>query len=218
MEYLDMNLDPTVFVIDDDEAMRRSLCWLIQSVPLPVESFASAQDFLTAYQPFQPGCLVLDVRMPGLSGLELQDRLASSQISIPIIFITGHGTVPMAVWAMKAGAIEFLPKPFSDQVLLERIQAALALDARKRHDHQRRSSLAERLIHLTPREREVMELVITGKANKVIAGQLGVSCKTVEVHRAKIMTKTQADSVIDLVRMADAEKSMQPHAVPVAAD
>jgi FixJ family two-component response regulator len=207
-----MKPEATVFIVDDDEAMRRSLCWLIQSVPLPVESFASAQDFLGAYRPSQPGCLVLDVRLGGMSGLDLQERLARDPVALPIIFITGYGTVPLAVRAMKTGAVDFLAKPFSDQVLLDRIQAALALDAKNRQEHARRSALALRLSHLTPRERQVLELVITGKPNKAIAGQLGVSCKTVEVHRAKIMNKTQADSVIDLVRIADAEKSMHPAA------
>jgi RNA polymerase sigma factor (sigma-70 family) len=196
-----MSPPPTVFVVDDDLAIRQSLHWLIASAGWPVETYASAQEFLDSYQAGRPGCLVLDVRMAGLSGLELQDRLAAQEVCLPIIIITGHGDVPMAVRALKAGALDFLEKPFPDQVLLDRIRQALEQDARARDAWARQQELRARLARLTPREREVMDLVVAGKPNKVIAAQLGVSDKTVEAHRAKLMEKMQADNVADLVRL-----------------
>jgi len=193
--------DPTVFVVDDDPAMRDSLCWLLQSVDLHVETYPSADAFLAAYDAGRPGCLVLDVRMPGMSGLNLQDELRARNIRLPIIMLSGHAEVPTAVRALKAGAIDFMEKPFSDELLLDRIRQAIDLDRERRDAGARRAAVAERYALLTPREREVMELVTAGKANKVIAADLGLSPKTVEVHRAAVMDKMHADSVADLVRM-----------------
>ena len=193
--------EPTVFVVDDDPAMRDSLCWLLQSVDLHVETYPSADAFLAAYDAARPGCLVLDVRMPGMSGLNLQDELRARDIRLPIIMLSGHAEVPTAVRALKAGAIDFMEKPFSDELLLDRIRQAIDLDREQRDAGARRAAVAERYALLTPREREVMELVTAGKANKVIAAELGLSPKTVEVHRAAVMDKMHADSVADLVRM-----------------
>jgi len=193
--------EPTVFVVDDDPAMRDSLCWLLQSVELHVETYPSADAFLAAYDAGRPGCLVLDVRMPGMSGLNLQDELRARHIRLPIIMLSGHAEVPTAVRALKAGAIDFMEKPFSDELLLDRIRQAIDLDREQRDAEAQRAAVAERYALLTPREREVMELVTAGKANKVIAAELGLSPKTVEVHRAAVMDKMRADSVADLVRM-----------------
>jgi FixJ family two-component response regulator len=201
-----MNTEPIVYVVDDDQAVRDSLRWLIESIGHRVEAFDHAQEFLDAYDSEQPGCLVLDVRMPGMSGLDLQDRLRDRGIQLPIIIITGHGDVPMAVRAMKSGALDFVEKPFSDQVLLERIQQALDLDGRMRQRFERVKDIAARLATLTPREREVMDQVVAGHANKVIAYELGVSMKTVEAHRGKVMRKMKARSLSDLVQMAQALK------------
>ncbi len=192
----------TVFVVDDDQAMRSSLQWLIESVGLAVESFASADEFLTSYYPGRAGCLLLDVRMPGMSGLELQEYLNAHEIKIPVIIITGHGDVHMAVRAMKRGAIDFIEKPFNDEVLLDAIRNALNLDERRRGYQAERAELAARLAQLTPREHEVMDMVTEGKSNKEIAKTLGVSAKTVEAHRARVMEKMQAGSLAELVRMA----------------
>ncbi len=194
--------EPTVFVVDDDDAMRESLRWLISSVQLKVETYSSASEFLENCHPGMPGCLVLDVRMPGMSGLELQEKLAKEQITLPVIIITGHGDVPMAVRAMKSGAVDFIQKPFNDQVLLDRIQYALDRDARARNEQAEKSEIASRLALLTPREREVMDMVVEGEPNKVIAVKLGVSAKTVEAHRARVMEKMRAGSLSELVRMA----------------
>jgi len=192
----------TVFVVDDDAAMRDSLKWLIESVGLRVQTYSSANQFIRDYYPGRSGCLLLDVRMPGMSGLELQEHFLKHGIHIPIIIITGHGDVPMAVRAMKAGAVDFIEKPFNDEMLLDSIRAALDLDERWRADQTQRAEVAARLGHLTPRELEVMEMVCDGKANKEIASELGVSSKTVEAHRAKVMEKMEADSLAELVRMA----------------
>ena len=197
-----MQADPTVFVVDDDAAVRESLCWLVESAGLNAESYATAQAFLEAYDPRQPGCLVLDVRMPGLSGLDLQEQLAAQGIMLPVIIITGHGEVPMAVRAMKGGAIDFIEKPFSDQLLLDRAREAIAQDAQNRVEQARRAEVAARLALLTPREREVMEMVVSGKANKQVGASLGISQKTVEAHRAQVMRKTRADSLAKLVQLA----------------
>ncbi len=197
-----MQADPTVFVVDDDAAVRESLCWLVESAGLNAESYATAQAFLDAYDPRQPGCLVLDVRMPGLSGLDLQEQLAAQGIMLPVIIITGHGEVPMAVRAMKGGAIDFIEKPFSDQLLLDRAREAIAQDAQNRVEQARRAEVAARLALLTPREREVMEMVVSGKANKQVGASLGISQKTVEAHRAQVMRKTRADSLAELVQLA----------------
>jgi FixJ family two-component response regulator len=193
---------PTVFVVDDDQAMRNSLKWLIESVSMQVETFESADAFINSYYPGRSGCLLLDVRMPGMSGLELQEYLRANQIAIPVIIITGHGDVPMAVRAMKSGAVDFIEKPFNDELLLESIRYALALDVKQRDMQKQRAEIATRLARLTPREHEVMVMVTNGKANKEIAGNLGVSAKTVEAHRARVMEKMEANSLADLVRMA----------------
>jgi two-component system, LuxR family, response regulator FixJ len=192
---------PTVFVVDDDEAVRGSLRLLFKSVGLPMQPFASAQDFLSAYDAQHPGCLVLDIRMPGMSGLDLQERLSLSGAIIPIIFITGHGDVPMAVQAMRHGAFDFLQKPFRDQDLIDRVQRAFEKDNANRVHLSKRDRIRERFESLTAREKEVLRLVTGGKANKVIAGNLGVSHRTVEIHRARVMEKMEAHSLAELVRM-----------------
>ncbi len=192
----------TVFVVDDDQAMRNSLKWLIESVGVPVESFSSADEFLAHYQADRAGCLVLDVRMPGMSGLELLEHLAERNIHIPAVIITGHGDVPMAVRAMKSGAIDFIEKPFNDEALLDAIRRALAYEEQHRSFHSEHVQITERLSNLTPREHEVMEMVTAGRSNKEIANALGVSAKTIEAHRARVMEKMQAGSLAELVRMA----------------
>ncbi len=197
-----MILQPTVFVVDDDQAVRESLRWLIASIGIKVETFASANEFLAAVEPKQPGCLVLDVRMPGLSGFDLHQKLSTYDISLPIIFITGHGDVSMAVRAMKAGAVDFISKPFNDQVLLDRIRLAIDKDTINRSKKVQTMSIESRRAKLTPREKEVMEMVISGNSNKSIAAQLGVSSKTIEAHRAKFMEKMQASSLPHLMRLA----------------
>ena len=191
----------TVFVVDDDEAVRDSLALLLRSVELAVATFSNAHEFLDSYDPAAPGCLILDVRLPGMSGLELQQRLADDGADLPIVFITGHGDVPMAVRAMRRGAVDFLQKPFSDQELLDRAQQALAEQSQRRQQSESKAEIAQRIRSLTPREHEVMELIVEGLANKVIANRLGTSQRTVEVHRASVMRKMQADSVARLVHL-----------------
>ena len=193
--------EPTVFVVDDDADLRESLGWLLESAGLRFKSYASAQEFLTHYKPEEPGCLLLDVRLPGLSGLDLQEELRRRGVPPPIIIITGHARVPMAVRALKGGAIDFIKKPFSDQVVLERIRQAIDLDRRTRQMRMESTQFAALLANLTPREREVMDLVITGKPNKIIAADLGISPKTVEIHRGRVMEKLQVESVAELVRL-----------------
>jgi len=197
-----MNSQTSVFVVDDDQAMRNSLKWLIESVGMKVEIFASADEFIRNYYPGRAGCLLLDVRMPGMSGLELQEHFLAHQIKIPIIIITGHGDVPMAVRAMKSGAVDFIEKPFNDELLLESIRNALNYDQQLRTVQSERAEIAARLAQLTPREHEVMEMVTDGRANKEIAHALGVSAKTVEAHRARVMEKMEARSLSELVKMA----------------
>jgi RNA polymerase sigma factor (sigma-70 family) len=192
----------TVFVVDDDQAMRASLKWLIESVGMQVETYESAQAFLDDYYPGRAGCLLLDVRMPGMGGLELQTYLARREIRIPVIIITGHGDVSMAVKAMKVGAVDFIEKPFDDEELLNSIRNALQHDEKQRVLRAQRADIAARMAELTPREHEVMAMVTDGKSNKEIAATLGVSAKTVEVHRARVMDKMRADSLAELVRMA----------------
>jgi two-component system, LuxR family, response regulator FixJ len=193
--------ESTVFVVDDDADLRESLGWLFQSAGLRVKSYSTAQEFLTDYKPEEPGCLLLDVRMPGLSGLDLQEELRRRGVPPPIIIMTGHARVPMAVRALKGGAIDFIQKPFSDQSLLERIRQAIDLDRRTRQVRTEAAKFAALLTHLTPREREVMGLVIAGKPNKIIAADLGISPKTVEIHRGRVMEKMQVESVAELVRL-----------------
>jgi RNA polymerase sigma factor (sigma-70 family) len=196
-----MNSESTVFVVDDDQAMRHSLKWLIESVGLRVRTFGSAEEFLQTYYPGQAGCLLLDVRMPGMSGLELQTYLVREEICLPVIIITGHGDIPMAVKAMQAGAMDFIEKPFDDEALLKSIRRALETDEKRRTERIQRAEIATRLAELTPREHEVMDMVTEGKSNKDIAAALGVSAKTVEAHRARVMDKMRADSLAELVRM-----------------
>ena len=195
------NLRATVFVVDDDEAVRDSLRMLLKSVGLPVTLFASAQEFLAAYHPDHPGCVILDIRMPGMSGLDLQRHLTLRGAIIPIVFITGHGDVPMAVDAMQHGAFDFLQKPFRDQDLIDRVQLAFDKDAASRRALAEVGRIRDHLESLTAREREVLALVTSGKANKVIAAELDVSPRTVEIHRARVMEKMEAPSLAALVRM-----------------
>ena len=194
-------LVPTAIVIDDDDAVRSSLKLLLRSVKLPVVVYASAQEFLPKYSVDQPGCLIVDVRMPGMSGLELQQQLNLRGAMIPVIFITGHGDISMAVEAMRQGAFDFLPKPFRDQDLLDRVQKALEKDAKNRQEIAQTDRVKELFESLTPREREVLELVTSGKPNKVMAADLGVSQRTIEIHRARVMEKMHANSLAQLVRM-----------------
>jgi RNA polymerase sigma factor (sigma-70 family) len=193
---------PIVFVIDDDNSVRRSLKRLLRSVDLDVESFASAQDFLRKPMPDRPACVVLDLRLPGPSGLELQESLNRSGHDVPIIFISGHADVPSSVRAIKAGAVDFLQKPVNDQVLLDTIHRALLRDRDARRDRAEIADLRLRFDTLTPREREVLRLVIQGRLNRQIASDLGISAKTVKAHRGRVMEKTQAGSVAELVRQA----------------
>jgi FixJ family two-component response regulator len=192
---------PLVMVVDDDSGVRNAMRILLKSVGLDSVSYPSAQEFLAAWQPSQPGCLVLDIRMPGMSGLELQEQLNLRGAVVPVIFMTGHGDVPMAVEAMQHGAFDFLQKPFRDQDLLDRIQKALARDAQLRAALGEHERIRARLETLTDREREVLELMTSGKQNKAIAQDLGISPRTIEIHRARVMEKMGAQSVAELVRM-----------------
>jgi len=195
--------DAVVFVVDDDAPVRESLKNLISSVGLRAELFASTQEFLRSKRPDVPSCLVLDVRLPGLSGLDLQKRITEAGMEIPIIFITGHGDIPMSVRAMKAGAVEFLTKPFRDQDLLDAIQLALERDRKAREQRAAIEDLRRRFASLTAREREVMARVVAGLLNKQIGGELGTSETTVKIHRHQVMEKMGAGSLPELVRMAD---------------
>jgi len=194
-------LKPTVFVVDDDQAVRAALSLLIKSAGLQVKTFGSAQAFLRAYDPAHPGCLILDVRMRGMGGMELQEKLAAQGIAIPVIIITGHGDVPMAVRAVKRGAIDFIQKPFDDQVLLDRITQAVELNTQRRRQEAEQAEATAKLARLSPREREVMDLLVAGKGNKEIALALGLSRKTVDIHRSHVMLKLGVDSIADLVRL-----------------
>ncbi|MDQ2694737.1 MAG: response regulator transcription factor [Pseudomonadota bacterium] len=215
---------PTVFVIDDDPALRDSLQWLLESVGLKVATFARPRDFLAAYATDRPGCLLLDVRMPGMSGLHVQQTLREAGIALPVIIITAHGDVAMAVAAMKSGATDFIEKPFNDQLLLDCVQNALTQNQLQRQARARHQQVIDRFNSLTTRERQVMALVVEGLPNKTIADTLDVSRKTVEVHRSKVMDKMQAETLSDLIQMAMAvgllkeyggqESPPQQHRVP----
>lgn len=192
---------PTVFIIDDDDALRDSLVFLMRSVGLEVQPFATAEDFLAAHEPNRAGCLVTDVRLPGMSGIALQEALERRQTPLPVILISGFAEVPTAVKAMKRGAIDFIEKPFSNDVLLDCIRKAIDIDEERRRIHAARSAVLARIDRLSPREREVMHMVVAGTSTKEIAYDLGLSDKTVEVHRSHIMKKMRVGSVVELVRL-----------------
>ncbi|WP_456405350.1 response regulator transcription factor [Thiolapillus sp.] len=197
-----MNPDiSSVFIVDDDTEVRQALALLMESVGLNTQTYSSADAYLEEFDPALPGCLILDVRMPGMSGLELQARLTAEAIHPPVIVITGHGDVPMAVRAVQAGAVDFIEKPFNDQALLDSVHRALDLDAKQRGRASKLAEVRSRLASLTPRELQVMKMVVAGKRNKIIASELCVSQSTVEAHRAKVMEKMQAQSLSDLMRM-----------------
>jgi len=196
-----MSMDPVIYVVDDDQAMVESLSWIIESVGLRVKTYTRAQDFLDEYNPEQHGCLLLDVRMPGMSGPELQLRLSQHNATLPIIFISGHGDVPLAVRVMKAGAVDFLTKPFNDQVLLESINKALRADRTFREKQQENARAEAKFALLSPREIQVLQGIVAGKQNKVISAELEISLKTVEAHRASVMKKMGVKSVPELVRL-----------------
>ena len=190
-----------VFIVDDDDAVRESLEFLMKSIDQPCETYPSAQAFLDAYNPAKPGYLLLDIRMPGMSGIDLQEKLQQMESGLPVIFITGHGDVPMAVKAIQAGAADFIQKPFRDQELIDRIREVLEADVSARAERTERNEILERMDTLTEREKEVMEQVVAGKANKVVAIDLNVSQRTVEIHRANVMEKMKAKSLAQLVRL-----------------
>ena len=192
---------PLVLVVDDDPAMRDSIAFLVTSVGYDCRSFTSAEEFLRDWQDDRPACLLVDIRMSGMSGLDLQNRLAEAKSSLGVVFVTGHGDVPMAVRAMRGGAIDFLQKPFNDQLLLDRIREAIDVSIATRKVAAERSSIEARLARLTGREREVLDLVVAGKANNQIAAELDISIKTVEVHRHNVMEKMEAASVAELARL-----------------
>jgi FixJ family two-component response regulator len=194
---------PTVFIVDDDEAVRDGLCEIMKAVDHTVKTFASAQEFLDSYEPSQPGCLVLDVRMPGMSGLKLQQELLARDCHLPIIFVSGHGDIPMAAEAFKKGAIDFIEKPVRAQALLDRVDEALEKDCRFVQRQAQREEIKAMLALLTSRERQVLDLVRAGKLSKIIAGELGISQKTVDVHRSHVMEKMKVESVAELITLVN---------------
>lgn len=196
-----MKQQPTIYVVDDDARVRDSLRWLLESVSLPVETFGSAADFLSACEPHCHGCLILDIRMPDISGLQLQDIMVERGCRLPIIMVTGHGDVRTAVRAMQKGAVDFIEKPFDGQELLDRIHSVLAADAHRHQEESANTAIRKRVDSLTPREREVLDWVVSGTSNKRIAAELDISIKTVEVHRARVMEKMAAKSVAELTAM-----------------
>jgi RNA polymerase sigma factor (sigma-70 family) len=201
-------VDPSqrVYIVDDDDAMRDSLVWLLESHGFAVEAYPSAERFLQAYREEMRGCLVLDVRMPGMSGLELHERLVARRVALPVIFVTGHGDVPMAVSALKKGAVDFIEKPFGDRDMLRLVTQCLELERARREAREREAEVGRRVASLTEREREVMDLVVAGKLNKQVADELGISIKTVEVHRARVMEKMAVGSLAELVQAVLAAK------------
>ncbi|MFC1782137.1 response regulator transcription factor [Planctomycetota bacterium] len=201
-----MSSEPTAFVVDDDESVRTGIEILLKSVGIKVETYASGVAFLESYDPFQPGCLIVDVRMPEISGLELQKKLNMLDYTIPVIIVTGYGNVPMSVQAMVEGAVVFLEKPLEEQALLESVQKAFSMDAQARKEWTEQAAIKERLGRLSQREREVLNLVVTGRGNKTIAYELGISEKTIDFHRANIKKKLDIDSVAELVRIVGASK------------
>ncbi len=206
-----MEREATVFVVDDDEAVRSSLKWLIESAGFGVETWGSAQEFLGAFNPNRHGCIVLDIRLPGMSGLELQQKLSSNGVQMPVIIITGHGDVPTAVRAMKNGAVELLEKPINDSVLLGKIREAIEQDGKIRKQVQQDEAVGSRISSLTLREKQVMDLVVAGRANKQIAQHLGITKKTVEAHRARVMRKMNAPTLADLVRTVTHHEPPEGH-------
>jgi len=197
-----MNAEATVFVVDDDEDLRRSVRWLLKTNGLNVETFASAERFLEEYDPDAPGCVLVDLRMPGMSGLDLQRRIRENDWPAPVIIVTGHGDVPTAVRALEEGAAGFIEKPFSRRRLMDRVHLAIEQDAKVRQERSKRAEIVARLDHLTPRQREVMNLVVAGKMTKEIAARIGASARTVEVHRKQVMAKMQVESLAELVTLA----------------
>ncbi len=198
---------PTVFVIDDERAMREMIRWLVASVGLNVETFGSAREFIDSCDSARPGCVVLDVRMPAMGGIDAQEMFKARGINLPVIFITGHADVTTAVRALQQGAVDFIQKPFSNQLLLDRIHECIERDAEERRSHAARAEVSTRLASLSPREGAVLRLVVAGDANKTIARKLGISPKTIEVHRANLMRKMQAKSLAELVQMVLASEA-----------
>lgn len=203
-------MEPTVFVIDDEPDVRASLRLLLRSLGHAAEIFGSAAEFLQAYRPQRPGCLLLDVRMPGMTGLELQQELSARGLGIPIVFISGHADVPMAVRAVKAGAVDFLEKPFTDEALASAVQRALERDREQRQAAAAHSALNEKLAALTAREREVMQILLEGAPNKIVARRLDLSVRTVEIHRARVLAKMEVDNVQQLTRLLLSEPEQKP--------
>ena len=199
----DINYQQTIFVVDDEPDVRAALRLLIKSVGYSVECFASADEFFNQFEADRKGCLILDVRMPGMSGMDLQEKLAGMETLLPVIMISGHGEIPMAVKAVQNGAVDFLQKPFSDQELLDRISQALTINSKRHDDYDIKNNVQEKFNTLTPREREIFSEVVTGKLNKVIAYELNISTRTVEIHRAKAMEKMGARNLSDLINLAN---------------